>query len=570
MIRTLTILALAGTLAVSCKPTVRTQHQNKSAKTEQTAAAEQKEAAQPKQETQAEAPAATEAKPEETTPAATEPQAAAPAPETKPEEPAAPQQPAEPAPAPDAADSLVSVSSTTQSFNILQPWEKNSPGSESGKGLYLGNNLVICSGDVAQDATYVELSLPDDSRTVTAKVLRYDADLDLALLTLEHEEDADFFQTRTALEVGEPLKIGDEAEFAGLIQGIKPVHVPLTVESADAPDMPRLHLRAARPLPDGAGQGCPVIKDGKLVAISTGYRSQNQTLGCVNAELISRFLNQQGNAGVPITGFSLIELKDPVFRKYLKIEDPKAGGLYVNKVQPTGAAAQAGIKEGDVLTAIEGIAIDNTGRCQHPLYGPLHATCLLGSYKPVGQTLKLSLLRDGQPVEVDLPLNRDAADKSLVREMAPGERPRYIMWGGLLFQPVTKNFLEAIRERAQNALPLPLAKISAQEADYRKAGVQELIAISAVIPTHATQGYDNARFCLVTKVNGKPVTDFASFAKMLDEPTPNGLVRISLNKAPYDIYLSHAAVQAGNDTIRRQAIPRLRYVGPEEQEGEAK
>lgn len=521
MIRTLTLLALAGGLAFSCKPTVRTAvPQN-----------------QPQQQEQQ----------------ATEPAA---------EQPAQPQ--AEAPAAADPSNSLVDVNSTNQDYNILQPWEKESPGSNSTRGIYLGNNLVLCNGKAADAATYVELALPDGSRTVTAKVVRFDPDLHLALLTLEHEEDADFFADRTPLEVGEPLRIGDKAEFAGLIQGIKPVHAGLTVESADAPGMPRLNLHAERSLPDGAGTGCPVIKDGKLVAMSQGYRAQNQMLSCINAELISRFLNQKENAGVPMVGFSLIELKDPVFRKYLKIDDPKAGGLYVNEVEPSGAAAGAGMKEGDVLTAIDGIAIDNTGRCEHPIYGPLSATCLLSSYKPVGETLKLSLLRDGQPVEITLPLNRDAAEKSLVREMQPGERPRYIMWGGLLFQPVTDDFLRAIRERAQDSLPLSLACIEDSEDEYRKEGRTELVVLSLVVPTPATLGYDNARFTLVTKVNGKDVHNFAEFAKMIDEKTPDGLVRISLNKAPYDIYLSSDAVQSSNEVIRMQAIPRLRYVGEEE------
>ena len=521
MIRTLTLLVLAGGLAFSCKPTVRTADQQDT----------------PQQQEQA-----------------------------APEQPAAPEQAQEDAQAPDPSNSLVDVNSTNQDYNILQPWEKESPGSNSTRGIYLGNNLVLCNGKAADAATYVELALPDGSRTVTAKVLRFDPDLKLALLTLEHEEDADFFADRTPMQVGEPLRIGDTAEFAGLIQGIKPVHAGLTVESADAPGMPRLNLHAERSLPDGAGMGCPVVKDGRLVAMSVSYRAQNQMLGCINAELISRFLNQKENAGVPMVGFSLIELKDPVFRKYLKIDDPKAGGLYVNKVEPSGAAAEAGMKEGDVLTAIEGIAIDNTGRCVHPVYGPLPATCLLNSYKPVGETLKLSLLRDGQPVEITLPLNRDAAEKSLVREMQPGERPRYIMWGGLLFQPVTDEFLQAIRERAQDSLPLSLAGIEENEETYRKEGRKELVVLSLVVPTPATLGYDNVRFNLVTKVNGKDVHDFAEFAQLIDAPTPNGLVRISLNKAPYEIYLSAQAVQGSNDLIRRQAIPRLRYEGGEEQE----
>ena len=176
----------------------------------------------------------------------------------------------------------------------------------------------------------------------------------------------------------------------------------------------------------------------------------------------------------------------------------------------------------------------------------------------MGERLRLSSWRK-------LSSSGDAAEKSLVREMQPGERPRYIMWGGLLFQPVTDDFLRAIRERAQDSLPLSLACIEDSEDEFRKEGRKELVVLSLVVPTAATLGYDNARFTLVTKVNGKDVHDFNEFAQLIDEKTPNGLIRISLNKAPYDVYLSETAVQRSNEVIRAQAVPRLRYVGEEEQ-----
>jgi hypothetical protein len=64
----------------------------------------------------------------------------------------------------------------------------------------------------------------------------------------------------------------------------------------------------------------------------------------------------------------------------------------------------------------------------------------------------------------------------------------------------------------------------------------------------------------VEKVNGRIPHNFAEFASLLDEPTPNGIVEITINKAPYTIYLDRATAEAVNDTLRRSAVPNLRRV----------
>ncbi len=474
-----------------------------------------------------------------------------------------------PAPQKDATASLLSISSTRQIFSRLRPWEKEPARRINLMGVYLGQGRVLTCGRAASAATYVEISLPDGSRSAPARVLRYDRDLDLALLTLVHEEDAGIFDTREALVPGEALKLGDRAEFHGLVRGLIPVRIPLLAESNEVEqlelvvDMPRLTMRAAQPVPEGGASGLPIVRDGKLVALSSGYNSENQSLTCINGELIARFLSGEDgeHAGSPMVGIYFTGLDDPVFRRYLKLDDAQ-GGIYIKTVLMGSAAEQAGLQKGDVVTAIDGLDIDMQGRCQHPLYGALAVEALLRSYKPLGESLTFSISRDGQKQQLEVPLNRDVYEKNIAGSyVAAGEQPRYVMWGGLLFQPMTLDYIKVLMGRSNGSLPVQLLEMDSKEEELMEKGVSELVMLTQALPTPATLSYEGMGHSIVEKVNGREVHNFDEFVRLLDEPTPDGLVSLTTNKAPYTIHIDRRVAEAANSVIRRTAIHQLRHLG---------
>lgn len=520
MIRTLTILSLLAVVLSGCKPTERTALRKKH--TQQTAAETQPELVVP------------------------EPAAAEPLP-LVPETPVA-----------DPADSLLLVNATLQEYNPMRPWEKEAPRQSRAHGVYMGEGRVLTIGRVVRDATYVELILPDVSRTVPARVLRYDEDMNLALLTVAHEEDAGIFDSRTALSLGEPLKRGDSASYAGLINGVEPVHVDMQAENVAGERVPLMVMRAARPLPDGQTAGAPVVSNGKLCALGITYKKQEQLLHSVNAELILRFLVQE-TAGVPVMGVQLSPLDDPVFRKYLKL-DAAANGLYISKVQPGSAAEAAGLQAGDVLTAVDGMPVDNQGRCDHPRYGLHHVAVLLRGMKDRGQELPLTVSREGNVQQVSVKMNRDAVENALFRPQMPGVQPRYIMWGGMLFQPLTSTYMAELRTRSNGVLPLELQMLENNQDALRESGCTELVGLTFVLPTAATQGYEDLRFSRLIAVNGKPVNCFADLPALLDAQTENGLVRLEFNKPPYTVYVDRSAADEVNTHLQQTAIPKLRVV----------
>ncbi len=538
MFRTLTAIALTGLLLSSCEPTQRTNPEAEKARAAARIKAQQEKAA-------ADAEAARKA--EEARRKAAEEAAARQAAAEK------------PAPEPEASSAILLVNSSLQNYNPMQPWEKENVRKVSALGVNLGNGMVLTTANVVKAATYVELSLPDQSRTVPARVIRCDEGLNLALLSVLHETDASIISERVALQTGEPMKQGDTAQLAGLVDGLVPVKIPMQAESFEVDTIPQLQLRAARPIPDEHDSGAPVMKDGKLVGLSVGYDSESMLLTVVNAEMIQRFLAQQEGEVVPVAGIQFAKLHDPVFRRYLKLE-PDSGGLYISKVVPGGSAESVGIREGDVLMAVDDMPIDNVGRCKHHLYGTIDATAVLRGHKPVGAVLNLTVSRAGQLQNFNMPLDRKVLNSHIFGQDKTGEQPRYVMWGGLLFQPLTATYLDHLRRSSGGNLPPEFQKLVNNEKELRAEGVAEVVALTAVVPTPATLGYDSVRFCRVETVNGKTVKDFTHFVHLLDEPTENGLTELQLNKAPFRIYMERQAVEPVNHILESKGISPLRKV----------
>lgn len=538
MYRNLTLLSLAALSLCACKPTPRTAHTSRRP--------------QPPAEQPAQQPAEQPATPTQQAgeqPAATAQQAAT--------APTATQQEKISADAP-----LLIITVTRQGFNRLTPWEKQDSSTRRLSGTYLGNGMVLTYGKALQNATYAELSLPDGTRTVPARIVSYDPDLALALLTTAHEQDAAIFDTRHACRPGEPLLRSQTAELWCTLNGSEPLRVPLLAQVGTVGDnLPRLSLQANMAVPDVYAYGAPVMKDGKLVGLSAGYESTGRKLSIINSELLQRFLQRPANAptGTPSLGIEVATLEDPVFRRYLKLQEGQTG-IYISKVIPVSAAATADLREGDVITAIEGMKVDNLGRCDLPIYGPTHISVASRYLRPLGDTLQLTVSRAGELKDITVPLNTDAKDKALLATEQPDKAPRYAVWGGLVFQPLTDTYIQTLKSQAHGNLPVEFLELDSRSTALREQGIRELTALTLVIPTPTTLGYDNLGFCVVEKVNGKTPRDFTEFVQLLDEPTPTGLVEFTLNKPPYRIYMEHGSAAAVNDNLRRNAIPHLRRV----------
>lgn len=470
----------------------------------------------------------------------------------------------EPPPAADIKDSVVRINSTQQSWNPGQPWEKNPPRQRSALAAIVGPQQVITTADLVADATYLEFESPDGDHFAQAKVIAVDYEANLALLgPVSDTEGKILFENTIPLEVTTPPKIGQALEILQIEDNGQPLLTTGSLQSIDvtANFLPGhgflTYLVKASMQSAASSYTLPVLQAGKLAGILTSYNSKDQICEVVSTDILSRFLKESSDGdyqGFPSLGVSIARTDDASFRQWLHLKDDQ-GGIYIRSVRKGGAAETAGVKEGDVLLAIDGQSIDRRGYYQHPNYGSLFWGHLIRGEKATGDTITLSLLREGQPLEIKTTLTREEENDRLVPGYVFDKAPNYLITGGLVFQELTRPLMESYGENWQSRAPLEFLDAMENPEKYEDK-VDRIVFLSGSIPTPATVGYESLRNLIVRKVNGKEIKNMKS---LIDAFQSNLGERhsIEFEQQDFTVYLDNATSSAVDSQLLQRGIPKL-------------
>ena len=425
-------------------------------------------------------------------------------------------------------------------------------------------SACITTSELVADATYLEFESPDGTRFAQAKVVAVDYEANLALLGPASEKEGNtLFEGTTPLDLTTPPKIGQTLEMLQIEDNGLPLLTPGTLQSIDVTSnfLPGhgflTYLVKASMQSAASSYSLPVLQDGKLAGVLISYNSKDQICEVASTDIISRFLQESADGdykGFPSLGVSIARTEDGSFRQWLKLRDDQ-GGIYIQNVRKGGAAEIAGVKKGDVLLAIDGQPIDRRGYYQHPNYGSLFWGHLIRGEKATGESVTLSLLRDGQPLEIKATLTREEESARLVPGYNFGKAPNFLIKGGLVFQELSRPLMESYGENWQTRAPLEF--LDAMENPEKYEGkVDRIVFLSGAIPTPATVGYESLRNLIVRKVNGKEMKNMKS---LIEAFNGNLTERHSIEFAEQDftIYLDDATATAVDSQLLKRGITRL-------------
>ena len=221
------------------------------------------------------------------------------------------------------------------------------------------------------------------------------------------------------------------------------------------------------------------------------------------------------------------------------------------------AAATAGVKPGDVLLAVDGQPIDRRGYYQHPHYGSLAWGHLIRGEKSTGDTITLSLWRDGKPLELKATLTRGEDGRRLVPNNMFDKEPNYLVKGGLIFQELSLPILQGFGENWQSRAPLELLDAYENPEKY-ESSVDRIVFLSNVIPTPATVGYEHLRSMIVSKVNGKEIKDMKGLIAAFNDNTSD-LHTIEFADDHLVINLDPGTTKAVDAQLLKRGITRLSH-----------
>lgn len=464
-------------------------------------------------------------------------------------------------PAPET--SIVRVNITSQGYNFALPWQKQSPGTRRGLGALLAGNRVLVTAELAQDATYVELERAASGRRITAKVEAVDYELNLATV-VPAEEPGDFFQDMEPLELDTGLKPKASLDVWQFEANGSPVSSSVEFTRVDfgpyfLEDQFFLLFQAAGPVQYRSGTfTLPVIHNNRLAGMLLRYNSRDQVSDIIPAMMVEQFLKGVASPpyqGMPSFGVRTTTTLDPQLRSYLKLGE-NDGGILVTAVTPNFSAALAGIKEGDVILEINGYKIDARGYYQDPVYGLLASGHLVRGASRAGDKLKVKLLRDGEPLELEVTLLRKEPEDFLVDPYVFDRGPKFIIVGGLLFQELTLPWLQLAGRDWRERAPFRLLYANANQEEFLKQGRRKLVFLSGVLPAPGTIGYERLSGLIVTEVNGRAINDIKDLAEALKSPG-DGIHRIDFTDSPKTIYLDAEQAKEDNEVFlpRRYRIP---------------
>lgn len=461
--------------------------------------------------------------------------------------------------------SAVRVNSTSQTWNPAQPWEKNPPTSLRSLGVIVKPGQILTSAEMVADATYLELELIDGSKTVEAKTIAVDYEANLALLSVKSEEDAKtFFAKTTPIVLAGPPKIGDNLGILQVEDNGTPLMTEGKLQSVEVSasfitGQSFLGYLVKASMQSAASSfSLPVIRNGELAGILLSYNNEDQISDVLSVDVIKHFLADAADgdyAGFPSLGISIAETSDPLFRDFLKLT-PEQGGIYISKVRPGGSADQAGVKKGDVLLAADGFAIDRLGFFKHPNYGSVFWGHLVKGEKSAGDTIKLSILRNGVPSEITATLNRDNPKDVLVPQYQFDRAPNFLVKGGLIFQELNRPLLEAYGEEWTSRAPLNLLDAYENPEKYQDK-FDRIIFLSGSIPTPATVGYESLRNLIVKKVNGVEIKDMKSLIEAFKKPNADNLHSIEFLDEDFTVHLDESLSSVVDAALLQRGLNQL-------------
>lgn len=335
-------------------------------------------------------------------------------------------------------------------YQFEQPREQQATGSGviiSADGYIVTNNHVIESSQIITVTLH-------DNREFEAKLVGTDPSTDIALLKIDEKglpfipygNSDELRLGQWVLAVGNPFNLNSTVT-AGIVsakaRGIGIIGGQLPIESFIQTDA------AVNP---GNSGGALVTTRGELVGINTAIASRTGSFTgysfAVPVSIVRKVvedLKEFGEVQRAIMGIRIQTVNAELARE-LKMD--KVEGVYVAGIEPDGAAKEAGIEEGDVIIAIEGVSVSTTSELQEQI----------SRYRP-GREIKVLVKRKNKEKLYNVTLRNTRGGTGIVKDN--------LTVLGAELEPVDSATREKLRIRSGLAVK-ELANGKLKEAGIRK------------------------------------------------------------------------------------------------------
>ena len=336
----------------------------------------------------------------------------------------------------------------------------------AGSGVILtADGYIVTNNHVVQDADELTVKL-NDNREFKARIIGLDKTTDLALIKIEAKDlpaitvanSDDLKLGEWVLAIGNPFSLTSTVT-AGIVSA-KARSLGATPGSIES------FIQTDAAINPGNSGGALVNARGELVGINAMLYSQTGSYSGYGFAIPTSIMNkvvddlrQYGTVQRALLGISGQDVSTYIDAEKEKGREPDLGtvnGIYVAEVSADGAAAAAGLKEGDVITAIDGKTIEKFGQLQE----------LLVNHRP-GDKVSVTYLRDKKKHTVQITLRNIQGTTTAVQTLDTESM-------GAALRPLND------QEKQQLNLPYGLMISAIREGKFKEAGLTKGLIIMKV------------------------------------------------------------------------------------------
>ncbi|MGM0568568.1 MAG: Do family serine endopeptidase [Elusimicrobiota bacterium] len=308
----------------------------------------------------------------------------------------------------------------------------------TGSGFIVDSEgYVLTNYHVIEDAEEIKVTLYDEE-TYDAKVVGQDPRTDLAVVKIEASREF----TPLAMGDSERIRVGDWVIAAGSPFGLEQTFTAgiisakrqdVQVQGQSFGEMIQTDASINR----GNSGGPLVDRQGRAVGINTAIFAPTGVFSGVGFAIpidnAVRILDQLIEVGKVVRGWLGVEIRevDEVVMEQFGLESED--GALINRVYEGTPAQEAGVKRGDVIVEVNGEKVENVRNLQD----------LIGAASP-GDTVVLSVVRDGDLVEIDVELS-EMPDEMPDEETEPEAQPEEeieVEWKGIYVRDIDEKLKE--------------------------------------------------------------------------------------------------------------------------------
>ncbi|KFC94191.1 serine endoprotease DegQ [Leclercia adecarboxylata] len=347
---------------------------------------------------------------------------------------------------------------------------------DAAKGYVLTNNHVISHADKIS----VQMN---DGREFDAKLIGGDDQSDIALLQLQNPTGL----TQIAIADSDKLRVGDFAVAVG-----NPFGLGQTATSGIVSALGRSGLnleglenfiQTDASINRGNSGGALLNLNGELIGINTAILAPgggSVGIGFAIPSNMARTLAQQlidfGEVKRGLLGIKGTEMSADIAKAF-NLNVPR--GAFVSEVLPNSGSAKAGVKSGDVIVSLN----------DKPLSSFAELRSRIATTEP-GATVKLGILRDGKPLDLQVTLDKSTSSSASAEMIAPALQGATLSDGqlkdgtkGITLDSVEKSSPAAQAGLHENDVIIGVNRVRVQSiAEMRKvlAGKPSVIALQIV------------------------------------------------------------------------------------------